>query len=308
MILVTAAFGNQGVRLIPRLAHAGLTVRALRFTPGGEAALHALGAAEAIAGDAADPDTLRRAMAGVDSVYHIGPSAHPRERAMGFAAIAAARAAGVRHFVYSSVLHPIVSQLVQHELKRDIEEALVSSSLNFTILQPSDYMQVLRYGHAFQSGEFFIAWNRDRRQALVDLEDVADVARRVLLEGEAHYGASYELSSPGCFTAYDIGAIISGACGKPIQVTEASPLDRMRDHFKGQVPEDDLQYRVRVFTALRDWYSAHDFVGNPNVLTMLLGRKPRTLEEFIRAEYIRLSTGRDSELSNAINSEPGPRR
>ena len=45
---------------------------------------------------------------------------------------------------------------------------------------------------------------------------------------------------------------------------------------------------MRVFTALRDWDSQHDFVGNPNVLTMLLGAKPRTLEEFIPAGFARL--------------------
>jgi uncharacterized protein YbjT (DUF2867 family) len=285
MILVTAAYGNQGRRLIPRLVHAGASVRALCLHASNAAALRALGATEVLYGNAADPEVLGRAMTSIDAVYHVGPSAHPQERAMGLNAIVAASVAGVRHFVYSSVLHPIVTALVQHELKRDIEEVLVASTLNFTILQPSDYMQVLRYADAFRTGEFTIAWNRDRRQAVVDLADVTEVAARVLLEGESHYGATYELSSPGCFTAYDIGDIIARICGMPIKVSEVSPLERMQDHFKGQVPDDDAQYRLRVFTALREWYGTHDFVGNPNVLAMLLGRHPTTLEEFIRAEF-----------------------
>jgi uncharacterized protein YbjT (DUF2867 family) len=285
MILVTAAYGNQGRRLIPRLVSAGASVRALCLHASNAAALRTLGAAEVLSGDAADPGVMRRAMVGVESVYHVGPSAHPQERAMGLHAIAAAKAAGVRHLVYSSVLHPIVTALVQHELKRDIEEVLVASTLNFTILQPSDYMQVLRYADAFKTGEFTIAWNLDRRQSVVDLADVTAVAARVLIEGESHYGATYELCSPGCFTAHDIGDIISHTCGKPIKVSEVSPLERMQNHFKGRVPDDDTQYRLRVFTALREWYSTHDFVGNPNVLAMLLGRRPTTLEEFIRAEF-----------------------
>jgi uncharacterized protein YbjT (DUF2867 family) len=292
MILVTAAFGNQGRRLIPRLAAAGLQVRALRESPGGAAELLALGAAEVITGDAADPAVLRRAMQGVDSVYHVGPSAHPRERAMGLFAIEAARAAGVQHFVYSSVLHPILSQLLQHELKRDVEEQLVSSGLNFTILQPADYMQVLRYAQAFDSGEFTIAWNRDRRQSLVDLEDVAEVAVRVLHEGPVHFGASYALSAPGCFTAYEIGDIISSVCGRAITVNEVSPLARMTDHFKGRSMDADSDYRLRVFAALQAWYSEHDFVGNSNVLTMLLGRPPCTLEAFVRREFAQRSAQR----------------
>jgi uncharacterized protein YbjT (DUF2867 family) len=284
MVLVTAAFGNQGKKLIPKLAGAGAKVRALRRTPGTEAELRQLGAADVIIGDASDPATLARAMEGVRTVYHIGPSAHPKEREMGLAAIDAALKAGVEHFVFSSVLHAIVSDLIQHEVKRDIEERLVGSGLNFTILQPADYMQVLRYARAFETGEFVLAWSLDRRQSVVDVEDIAEVAAKVLLEGAPHYGATYELSAPGCFTAYDIGEIIAGVTGRPINVVETTPEQRMADHFKGKLA-DGADYPLRVFQALRKWYSAHDFVGNPNVLAMLLGRRPTTLEEFIRAQF-----------------------
>lgn len=289
MILVTSAYGTQGRLLLPKLAAAGAAVRGLRLTAGGEAALIAAGATEAMTGDASDPAVMRAAMAGVRSVYHIGPSAHPREREMGYLAIEAALDAGVEHFVFSSVLHPILTDLVQHEVKRDIEERLVASRLNFTILQPSDYMQVLRYRAAFESGTFTLAWSRDRRQSVVDVGDVTDVAAKILLEGAEHHGATYELSAPGCFTAWEIGAIIAEACGRPIDVTETSPIDRMKDHFnddgRDKAMDADAAYRLRVFTALRDWYSAHDFVGNPKVLAMLLGRPPTSLADFIAREH-----------------------
>ena len=285
MILVTAAFGNQGRRLIPRLVRAGASVRALRASAGGEAALRELGATEVVIGDAADPVVLRRAMQGVSSVYHVGPSAHPRERQMGMNAIDCARDAGVGHVVFSSVLHSILTGLVQHELKRDIEERLVESGLNFTILQPADYMQVQRYAAAFESGQFAIAWNRERKQSLVDLEDVAEVATKVLLEGAPHYGATYQLSAPGAHSAYEIADILARIRGMPVTAVEVSPLDRMRDFFKGKDLTDDNQYTLRVFEKLQSWYSAHDFVGNPTVLTLLLGRPPRSLEEFFRAEF-----------------------
>lgn len=285
MILVTSAFGNQGRILIPKLVAAGAKVRAIRVSADGAAGLRALGAHEVVIGDASDPAVLRDAMMGVDTVYHIGPSAHPRERQMGFAAIDAAIDAGVKHFVFSSVLHAIVSELVQHEIKRDIEEYLVSAPINFTIVQPSDYMQILRYARAFETQEFVLAWDLNRRQALVDVEDITDAVAGIILEGEAHYGATYELSSPGCFTAYDIAGIIATVTGKSISVTEASPEARMRDHFKDKPHDEASGHQLRVFQALRKWYSAHDFVGNPNVLAMLLGRRPTTLEEFIRREY-----------------------
>ena len=288
MILVTAAYGTQGRRLLPRLAQAGARVRALRRTADGSAALRALGASEVMSGDASDPAVLRSAMSGVESVYHVGPSAHPRERQMGLMAIEVAREAGVRHFVFASALHAILTALVQHEIKRDIEEQLVCSGLNFTILQPADFMQTLRYLHAFEHGELPVAWNPERRHSLVDVEDLAAAAARVLLEGEPHYGATYELSSAGCHSSRDIAAVIAGVSGRAVSVREVSPQQRMADHFAGAAQDEGAAHRQRVFAALKSWYGSHDFVGNPNVLTMLLGRPPRSLADFLRAEFARL--------------------
>jgi uncharacterized protein YbjT (DUF2867 family) len=285
LILVTSAFGNQGKKLIPKLAAAGAIVRALRVSAGGEAELKSLGAAEVMIGDASDPMVLREALRNVSSVYHVGPSAHPRERQMGLAMVDAAVAAGIKHLVFSSVLHAILTGLIQHKLKRDIEEYLISAPINFTILQPADYMQVQRIKGAFEMQQFVLAWSLDSRQSMVDLEDVTDVAAKVLLEGEPHYGATYELSAPGCFTAYEIGDIIARITGKPISVVETSPEARMRDHLSNRLLEDDIAYQLSVFQALRKWYSGHDFVGNPMVLTMLLGRKPTSLEDYIAREY-----------------------
>jgi len=204
---------------------------------------------------------------------------------MGLAMVDAAIEAGVQHLVCNSVLHAIVSDLVQHNVKRDIEEYLVAAPINFTILQPADYMQILRYAHAFEAQEFVLAWNLDRRQSLVDLEDVTDVATKILLDGAPHYGATYELSAPGCFTGHDIAEIIAKVTGKPIRAIETSPEARLRDHFKDKLQDESVAYQLRVFRALREWYSAHDFVGNPMVLTMLLGRAPTTLQAFIAREF-----------------------
>jgi hypothetical protein len=50
----------------------------------------------------------------------------------------------------------------------------------------------------------------------------------------------------------------------------------------------DIAYQLSVFQALRKWYSGHDFVGNPMVGTMLLGRKPTSPEDYIAREYAKV--------------------
>jgi uncharacterized protein YbjT (DUF2867 family) len=168
MILVTAANGNQGRLLIPKLIAAGLQVRACVRTEASADALRAAGVAEVMIGDITEPAILDRAMSGTAKVYHVGPTAHPKEREMGFAVVDAARAHGVQHFVFSSVLHAITTDLIQHGIKRDIEEHLLSSRLEFTILQPTNYMAQNKLKPVFEQGIFQLSWSLDRRQSLVD--------------------------------------------------------------------------------------------------------------------------------------------
>ena len=97
MILVTSANGNQGRRLVPKLLAAGHRVRACVQSEASAAQLRDLGATETLVGDLADPAFVAAAFDGIQSVYHVGPTLHPAERAMGFAMIDASRTAGVGH-------------------------------------------------------------------------------------------------------------------------------------------------------------------------------------------------------------------
>ena len=284
MLLVTAANGNQGKLLTARLLAAGVAFRACVRSDESARALRAAGVKDVVAGNLADPDVLARAMHGVEKVYYVGPALHPQEREMGYAAIAAARAAGVRHFVFSSVLHAIITALVQHEIKRDVEEHLLSSGLEFTILQPANYMLRHRLKTAFENGVFRLSWALDRRQSMVALGDVADVAATVLADSDHHAGATYELAAPGRYTAYDLASVISAVTGREI-AAEQIDSEAFLAAALGADSVSRFPYQARLLRAISDRYSSHDFVGNPNVLTWLLGRPPTTFEQFVRAEF-----------------------
>jgi uncharacterized protein YbjT (DUF2867 family) len=282
MILVTAANGNQGKLLIPRLLAAGANIRACVRSEASERALRAAGVADIVLGDLSDPDVIARAMEGVEAVYHVGPTLHPKEREIGFAAVDTARTSGVRHFVMSSVLHAITTDLVQHEIKRDIEEHLLSSGLEFTILQPANYMLAHRLRPAFEQGVFRLSWSLERFQSMVALNDVAEVVASVLTEPARHAGATYELVSPGRYTAHHLGKIIEGVVGRAIAVEEIN-CDTFLEQFLGDPTK--FPYQARVMRAISARYSSHDFIGNPNVLGWLLGRPPTTYADFVQAQY-----------------------
>jgi uncharacterized protein YbjT (DUF2867 family) len=283
MILVTAAHGNQGKLLVPKLLAAGQQVRACVQSQASAGQLRDLGVPDVIVGDISEPAVLAKAIRGVQKVYHVGPTIHPREREMGFAVVDAARAEGVRHLVFSSVLHAITTDLVQHEIKRDIEEHLLSSDLEFTILQPANYMLPLKLRPVFAHGVFELSWSLERRQSLVDLGDVTDVAAMALTDSARHAGATYELAAPGRYTAYELGDIISRVLGRPIAVREIDADSYLRA-WVGDTDPREVTHQVRVLRAITARYSSHDFVGNPNVLSWLLGRPPTTFEEFVRQQ------------------------
>ena len=211
---------------------------------------------------------------------------------MGIAAIDAARAAGVQHFVFSSVLHAIISDLVQHKIKRDLEEHLLASGLEFTILQPANYMLRHRLRAPFEEGIFRLSWGLDRRQSMVDLGDVTEVAAAVLADGDRHTGATYELAAPGRYTAYDLADIISGVLGREVLAKQMDSEVFLRAALGAGGP-DRFPYEARALQAISVRYSSHDFIGNPNVLTWLLDREPTTFEQFVKRELEAFRAARD---------------
>ncbi len=190
MILVTGAGGITGQAVIKSLAKKGIEVCALVHRAGQSEQMMAIGAKKAVVGNMLDPYDLQGAMDGVDSVYFICSTANSDECSMGQAAINVAEKAGIKHFIYHSVLHYILREMPHHRQKNDVENLLVNSGLAYTILQPAVLMQNLQMAleQVRQEG----IWNqkffteKDTRLCMVDLNDVAEAAARIVQERERH--------------------------------------------------------------------------------------------------------------------------
>lgn len=299
MILITAGYGNQGKILIPKLAAAGLKIRAARATPGRDDELKALGADEVFVGDLSDPKVYAEALDGVDAVYHIGPGASSKEPAMGTAMIEAARKTGVRHVVLCSVNHPMLD-IIQHKYKLDIERALIESGLHYTILRPTSFMMPETYIlPVLDSGVYPVFWElKDtRRESMIDLGDLTDVVSKVLREGSLHYYATYSLVGTDKLTSYEVARILSRVMGRDIPAVQMSPDDLVQALFGSAEPTDETRHQEEVVRSICSYSSKHSFIGNPNILTWLLGRPPTTFEQFARASYAKLLQRTDSFVS-----------
>ncbi|HUZ09115.1 MAG TPA: NmrA family NAD(P)-binding protein [Acidimicrobiales bacterium] len=277
MILVTAANGRTGRSVIGALVRSGHHVRAFDIA-GDVEQLAGEGAAEAMVGDLLDPDDLRRAVEGVSTVVHIGPPMHPREAEMGHGVVSAARSAGVRHFVQFSVTHPQLEPLLNHQAKLAVERVVLLSRIPFTILQPMHYMQNIDVGHVVAEGVLRQAYSLDTRLAHVDLEDVAEVAAKVVGDPRHHY-ATYELCGQDFCNAHELARIIAAESGHEVT---ASQVELPVPAEAGISPSEDDDHRHDALFRLFDHYGRYGITGNPNVLGWLLARAPTGFGEYVR--------------------------
>lgn len=278
MILVTGASGKTGKTVVKALAGRGQEVGVVIHRREQWEAMKALGARTAVTGDLRNLEMLGAAMAGVQRVYHICPNLHPDEVAIGRALIAAAKAAGVEHFVYHSVLRPQIEGMPHHWNKLRVEEMLFESGLPFTILQPTAYMQnTLAYWVGImEHGAFSVPYPAEARISLVDLEDVAEAAATVLTDS-GHAGATYELVGTAALTQTKVADILSRKFGRPVRV-ESQPIDAWGEQARASGMGD---YQRETLIKMFRYYERYGLVGNPNVLGWLLRRPPTTFEAFI---------------------------
>ena len=78
--------------------------------------------------------------------------------------------------------------------------------------------------------------------------------------------------------------------GHGIAVEHIETTDFVRVRFGGDDAET-FRHQGRAAQAIAARYSAHAFVGNPNVLTWLLGRAPTSFEAVARREHTAFLAG-----------------
>lgn len=273
MILVTGAGGKTG-RAVVRALSPVERVRAFVHREEQVPAAVALGAEEAVSGDMRDEAAVRSAMRGARAVYHICPNMSPDEIGMGETVIGAARASGVEHFVYHSVLHPQAEKMPHHWRKLRTEEMVFESGLPFTILQPAPYMQNLLAGweRIAADGLLRVPYSVQARFSFIDLEDLAEAARIVLTE-PGHRNAVYELAGTAPMSHVEVADLFGRALNRQVRAEEG--LDDWRARTEGL-----SAYAQETLAMMFAYYDRWGLAGNPNLLRWLLGRKPTPLAAF----------------------------
>lgn len=286
-VLVAGANGKLGRHVVKLLREAGQhTVIAASRNPSKLGDLAALGA-ETRRADFDDATSLSTAFAGVDRALIVSTDAlgTPGQRlSQHSAAVAAAKAAGVKEIVYTSMPKPDQSAVTFAPDHLGTEEAIKASGLAYTILRNAWYQENLLHSlpSAIASGKWYSA-SGEGPNAYVSHADCARAAAAALSKSATN--ETLTITGPELQTTKQIASLASAILGKPIEVVDVSDAQLAEGLKHAGFPD----FLIPTFVS----FDTNTRLGGFDILTndveRLTGRKPEPLATFFEANKAALT-------------------
>lgn len=282
MIVITGATGAlngaTAEHLLGRLPAAELVVVARDTT---KAQAYTDRGVEVRYGDYAEPGSLPDAFAGADQLLLVS-SSDPGADAVALhrAAIDAAVSAGVGRVLYTS--HQGASPATPFGPGRDhaaTEQLLAASGLAWTSLRNGFYLHSLQWllGPWRQSG--VVAVPGEGPVSWTAREDVAQAAAAIILSDGA-YDGPVTLTAGAAPTFEDIAGIAATVTGRDVRFEMLEPGEWLAAQTAAGTPEPMARFLLGMYQAAAGGF----FAGTTSTLRELLGREPRTVEDWLRQD------------------------
>lgn len=256
-VLVAGATGKQGMAVIEALKASSKPwkISALTRNPNSKAAVElASQGVKPIAGDMNNPQSLIKAMDGIDYVFSVQANfvkdEDGSEVRFGRNMIDAAVASGVKHFVFGSVGGAERHSGVPHfEAKRKIEQHLEASSLSWTIIRPVSFMDNFETVpvRTVLLSLFKTLLSPNRKLQLVATRDIGVFAALALENTQGFKGKAVELAGDELTTAQMI-ATLRTAKIRPVLAF------KFPGFIVKKLPED--------FPIMVGWFERHGFIAD----------------------------------------------
>ncbi|WP_207493760.1 SDR family oxidoreductase [Aridibaculum aurantiacum] len=230
------------------------------------------------------PGTLDTALAGVDTLLLISSSEIGQRAAQHRNTIEAAKNAGVKWIVYTSLLHADTSTLSLAGEHLETEATLKQAGIPYTILRNGWYTENYTgsIGGALAGGAFIGSAGEGKISGAARA-DYAEAAVAVLT-GEGHQGKVYELAGDESFTLTDLAAEISKQTGKDIPYKNLPEEEYASILSSFGIPEGFAK-------AIAGWDTSAangDLYDNSRQLSSLIGRPTTSLSATV-AEALKTS-------------------
>jgi len=241
------------------LAESGIEVRAIDYTR---------------------PETLAAAFSGIDKLLLISSSEIGQRAPQHRNVIEAAKKAGVKLIVYTSVLHADRSVLGLAEEHRQTEQALATSGLPHVILRNGWYTEnyAASIPPALEHG-VFLGSAKEGRIASAARQDYAEAAAVVLTSKAEQGGKVYELAGDEAYTLPEFAAEVSRQSGKNVAYQDLPEADYRNVLINAGLPEP-----LAALLADSDTGAAQGALfDDSRTLSRLIGRSTTSLAEVIKA-------------------------
>ena len=277
MILLTGASGNLGRFVLEEVSASAGDCRALYRSE--EDARKASPGATAVIGDFANKASLLRALKEIDAVYLVC-SPVPSLLELESNVIDACVESGVQRLVLNSALGAADYPKSFPAWHRQVEDRLKASGLEYTILRPNGFMQnILAYlAPSIRQQSAFYAAMGNAPTSFIDARDIAAVVAKVLQHPAEHSGETYELNGPEAISYAELADKITAVAGRPVRYVDI-PEAAQREAMLGLgMPE----WQVGALLDLQQYYTGGQGGEVTDVLPRLLGRSPKTVDEFLQ--------------------------
>ncbi len=225
-----------------------------------------------------NPKELVAALTGVDKLLLISGNEIGKRSEQHANVINAAKAAGVKHIVYTSLLKADTSTLVLAGEHLDTEKMIKDSGLNYTIMRHGWYTEnytvslpdIISHGVLLGS-------SGEGRISSATREDYAQADVNVLIE-EGHENKTYELAGDESFTMNDMALEISKQTGKEIPYNNIPVEDYTKVLIEAGLPEGMAQF----FAGTHVSTEKGDLFYDGKELSTLLKRPTTSLSQAIK--------------------------
>jgi len=272
-IAVAGATGRVGSHIINKLASDPVTVISLTRQKVPE---NISGNVSSVVVDFDKPSTLEMGLTGVDKLF-IAHGTSPQQVANEIALIDAAVKTGVRHIVKLSVMGPAtpINPFAWHAV---IEAHLAQQPVASTVLRPTTFMDVLkRAGGHVAAGTWGGAAGHGRVN-LIDIRDVADVARLALLEKVADNSQrAYHLTGPRNWTMHEVAKELSRLLGYTVSYFDRSPEEQRTT----LLAEGLSSFVTELLVGLDRTFNHSVLIERTLTVEELTGLPPRSLQDWL---------------------------
>lgn len=272
-ILITGATGQQGGAVARSLLRQGQKIRILTRNPAKGEKLRKMGA-EVVVGDLTDTASVKTALQGIKKVFLVTTpfeAGMETEVRQGITMVDAAKATGVDHLVFNSVVSADRNTGIPHfETKWRVEQHIQKTRIPATILRPAFFMENFASPWmlpAMQKGKLVFPMQPNRRLQMIALKDIGEFAAAAFIRPKEFIGHVIELAGDE-MTIPEALDILSRSMARKIQYE--------------QLPDDQLENALgRDMAVMFRWFNKVGYNVNIPVLEKRWGINLTKFKEVI---------------------------